>query len=306
MSKILITPRSLTKERHPALNLLKQAGYELIMGPPGKQPSEEELLKLLPGCIGYLAGVEKISAQVLESSVDLKVISRNGTGIDNIDLETAQRLGIRIYRAEGANAQGVAELTLGLILSLVRSLPLSDTKMKAGLWERKMGFEIFGKTLGIIGCGKIGQKVTLLALGIGMKVIGFDPIQTDFCSYPDFYWVKTIEELFAQSDIISLHCPALKEGIPVIKKDHFILMKPGVYLVNTARAELIDEIALLDALNSGKLAGVAMDVFQEEPPQNAELVKHERVIATPHIGAYTRESISRATFEAVNNLLKYL
>src|SRR4030042_2818838 len=142
MAKILITPRSLTQKGHPELDKLKKAGYELIFSTPGVQPDENELLKLLPDCIGMLAGVEKISAKVLESAKNLKAISRNGTGVDSIDLKAAERLKIKILRAEGANAQGVAELAIGLMLAMIRALPYHSTQLKSGSWKRKNGIEI--------------------------------------------------------------------------------------------------------------------------------------------------------------------
>ena len=169
MKKILVTPRSLTKEGDPALDLITGEGFEIVYSTPGTLPQENELIKLLPGCVGYLAGVEPITAAVLESAVDLKVISRNGTGINTIDLEAAQRLNIEVLRAEGANARGVAELTLGVILSLIRSIPFSDAGMKRERWERRKGLELQGRTLGLIGCGKIGQLVCRLALAFGME-----------------------------------------------------------------------------------------------------------------------------------------
>jgi phosphoglycerate dehydrogenase-like enzyme len=157
MGKVLISPRSLTRDGHPALDLLKEAGHEVVFCTPGKQPSEEELLRLLPGCVGFLAGVETISEKALESAKDLKVISRNGTGVDNIDLEAAERLGIAICKTEGANAKGVAELTIGLMYALARFLPLHDAKMKNETWERKKGIELEGRVLGLVGCGQIGK-----------------------------------------------------------------------------------------------------------------------------------------------------
>jgi len=306
MSKILITPRSLTRESHPALGMLTQAGYELVLGPPGRQPSEEELFDLLPGCVGYLAGVEHISAEVLEAAIGLKVISRNGTGIDNIDLEAAQRTGVRICRAEGANAQGVAELTIGLLLALVRSIPYCDRRMKDGDWERVKGSEITGRALGIVGCGRIGQRVALLALALGMKVIAHDVYRPDFVPSGEFRWGESLESVLSQADVVSLHCPGPGDDKPLIGRAAFSWMKQGSYLINTARAELVDDQAALEALESGRLAGLATDVYRQEPPSERGLLSHERVIATPHLGAFTAESISRATTEAVKNLLHCL
>ncbi len=306
MSKILITPRSLTLGGHPALNMLKDAGYEIIFSTPGKQPSEDELIRLLQGCVGYLAGVEKITGRVLESAEDLKVISRNGTGIDNIDSRAAERLNIRICRAEGANTKGVAELTIALIFSLLRSIPFHNARMKNEAWERRKGVELQSRTLGLIGCGQIGQEVATLALGLGMEVIAYrrnpDPA---FSPSDKFSWVS-FDGLIERSDIISLHRPASLSGEPVINAQVIAKMKKGVYIINTARANLIDEEAVLEGLSNNQIAGFATDVYDKEPPEDFNLVKHDRVIATPHLGGFTAESVDRATRVAVENLIDSL
>ena len=301
--RVLITPRSLTEKGHPALERLRVEDFELRLTSPGKQPSEQELLDKLPGCQGFLAGVETISARVLESAIGLRVISRNGVGIDNIDLDAAKRLGIQICRAEGANTRGVAELTLGLIISLARAIPQSSTQLRQNRWCRSVGSELFGKTLGIIGCGRIGREVALLGLAMGMRVIGYDPLaQPFFTSALEFHYGSLVE-LLETSNIISLHCPAESGEKPLLDSEAFNRVNPGVLLINTARASLLDESALLAALENGKVGGVAMDVFAQEPPNPTPLLLDERVIATPHIGGYTRESIDRAVESAVDNLL---
>jgi len=304
MQTILITPRSLTKSGHPALDKLSERGYELVFSTPGRQPSEDEIIGLLTGCVGYLAGVEKISSNVLESAKDLKVISRNGSGIDNIDLESAKRLNIRICNTEGANARGVAELTIGLMFSLVRSIPYQYEKMKEGVWERIRGIELEDRVLGLIGCGQIGQHVALLALGLGMRVLAYDP-DPSFSPSEKFQYVS-LDELLPQSDIISLHRPAPLSGKPFVTAQVIKKMKKGVYLINTARASLLDENAVLQALDSHHISGLATDVYEKEPPDDFRLVKHDHVIATPHIGGFTKESVLRATSQAVDNLINNL
>jgi D-3-phosphoglycerate dehydrogenase len=303
MGKILITPRSLTREGHPALERLKQAGHEVITCTPGKMPDEAELLRLLPGCAGYLAGVEKISARVLEAAKGLKVISRNGVGIDNIDLAAARRLNIQVRPTPGANARGVAELAIALALSLLRSIPWSDGQLKRRAWNRRQGLEAAGRTLGVIGCGNVGRIVVGLAAGLGMETLGVDLRPEPSFAPAHFRWVRP-EELYAGADIISLHCPA-GPG-PVIDRAAIAKMKQGVCLVNTARAEVVDEQAVLEALQAGKIAGYAADVFLQEPPEDWRLPEHERVIATPHIGGFTEESVRRSTEDAVQNLLEVL
>ncbi len=306
MAKILVTPRSLTKGGDPALEAFRKAGYEVVFCTPGKSPDEAELIRLLPGCVGWLAGVEKITDAALASADRLKAISRNGTGVDAIDLASAERRGIAVLRAEGANARGVAELALGLMLSLVRSVPFGDAGLKAGGWERRQGTELEGRTLGVIGTGRIGKLVTRFALAMDMRVMGFD-------AFPDPSWAGSvglryagIDEVLASADIVTLHCPHTPGEKPLIDGQALGRMKKGAYLVNTARAGLVDAAAVLAALQAGTLAGYAVDAYDKEPPGPSPLLAHERVIATPHIGAFTAESVSRATQAAVENLLAAL
>jgi phosphoglycerate dehydrogenase-like enzyme len=306
MKKILVTPRSITKDGHPSLDRLRNAGYELVFCSPGKQPSEEELINILPGCSGYLAGVEKVSAKVLSAAPGLQVISRNGVGVDNIDLKVARELNIVICKTDGANARGVAELTMSLIFAITRSISFADEKLKEGQWERRLGIEIKGKTLGIIGCGRIGKEVACLALGLGMNVIAFDPYINDFFTPAANFRYAELDDLLAISDIISLHIPANSDGKPFVDDPFIQKLKKGVFIINTARGELIDDDAMIRALDTGIVKGYATDVFRTEPPGDNILVKHNRVIATPHIGGFTEESVDRAMNGAVDNLLKYL
>lgn len=305
MKKILVTPRSLTKDGDPALDLLTRAGFELVFSTPGNMPQEDELIRLLPGCVGYLAGVEPITAVVLETAADLKVISRNGTGINTIDLQAAERLNITIMRAAGANARGVAELTLGVILGLIRSIPFSDARMKREMWQRRKGLELQGRTLGLIGCGKIGQLVSQMALAFGMDVLAYDAFPDQRFAPGLNFRFAVLEEVLAISDIISFHCPEQSDGRAILDRERLGRLKPGVFVVNNARASLIDETAILEALHAGRVAGLALDVFDREPPDTTPLLSDDRVIATPHIGGFTSESISRATLAAVENLLNF-
>ncbi len=306
MSRILVTPRSLTKDGHPALGRLKEAGYEVVFCTPGVQPDEAELLRVLPGCVGYLAGVEKISARVIAAGTDLKVIARNGVGVDNIDLEAAKRAGIAIVRAQGANTRGVAELTIALMLALTRAVPFSDAHLKRADWQRRCGIELDGRTLGVVGCGSIGRQVASLALGLGMNVLAFDPYpDVSFSPSERFRYVR-LAELWAGSDVVSLHCPPAADGRPIVMHQTLAAMKKGVYLINTARASLLDDKDVLEALDSGHVAGLGLDVFAVEPPGPSRLIEHERVIATPHIGGFTRESIDRAVDLAVGGMMHCL
>lgn len=304
--KILVTPRSVTRDGHPSLEKLREAGYEVIFCTPGAQPGEVELLRLLPDCVGYLAGVEKVTAQVLTAAKNLRAISRNGTGINNIDLDAAREKGIRVLKTDGANARGVAELTFGLMLSLARSIPFSDRSLKTGGWERRKGVELEGRTLGLIGCGKIGKIVARMALSFGMRVLAYDPYPDTSFAPSDEFEFAPIEKVIAEADFLSLHCPALSGQGALINADSLARMKSGAFLINTARAELMDWEAVRVAHESGRLAGVAVDAYAEEPPSDRALIGNDRAIATPHVGALTEESVGRAMTEAVDNLLKAL
>ena len=304
--KILVTPRSVTTGGHPSLEALKAAGFQVVFCTPGKQPGEDELIRLLPGCAGYLAGVEPITAWVLESAADLRVISRNGVGIDNIDLDAAQRRGIRILRAETANTEGVAELAVGLMFALARSIPFSDRALKAGQWQRRKGIELAGRTLGLLGCGRIGRRVTEIVLGLGMKVLAYDVYPDPAFKPAPHFRYTSLAEVLERSDVISLHSPAQPENRPLIDAAALARMKKGSLLINTARASLIDNQALAAALDRGQLAGAAVDVFDAEPPADRRLIAGDRLIATPHVGGYTDESVDRAVTVAVENLLEYL
>lgn len=301
--RILVTPRSLTREPHPAVELLRNSGYQVITPQAGRQPGEDELLRLVPECVGYLAGVERVSAAVIAAAPHLMAISRNGVGVDSIDTDAAAAAGIRILTTPGANAEGVAELAIGLMLALVRALPVSDQAIKAGRWERYRGVELQGAVLGVVGCGNIGRRVAQMALGLGMRVVGHDPYPDEAFEPEGFAWVG-MDELLVQSRVVSLHSPPA--GRPLIDAAALALMPDDAFLVNTARSALVDADAVHAALEAGTLAGYAVDAHDREPPSNRLLVDHARVIATPHIGGYTRESVDRAAMGAARNLLSAL
>ncbi|MGA0543053.1 phosphoglycerate dehydrogenase [Neotabrizicola sp. VNH66] len=301
--KIAVTPRSLSGAGHPALSLLTKRGYELVFPAPGKTPSEDDLLRAVPGCVGWLAGVEPIGARVLRASEGLRVISRNGVGVDNIDLPVAAAQGVRVERAMGANARGVAELAVTLMLSAFRHVPWSDARLHGGDWQRRLGIEAEGRTLGIVGCGAIGRQVAEIALALGMKVVGYDPFPLAGFA-PDGFRYAPLAEVLAVADAVTLHCPPGAE--PILNAASLATMKRGVTVINTARAELVEDTAMLAALDSGQVGVLATDVFHAEPPAPSALLAHDRVILTPHAGGFTEESVDRATRTAVENILKVL
>lgn len=306
MEKIIITPRSLSCGNPPVLSKLRDAGYELVFPSPGKQPSESELLAVIEEAVGYIAGVEAITEKILSNAKKLKIISRNGTGTDNIDLEAAAKRNIVIKKAEGANARGVAELTMGLVFAAARGISLSDRTLKAQKWQRLEGFELEGKVLGLVGCGKIGKLVAGFSLALGMKVLAYDSYpDTSFQPSPYFKYAPLFE-ILRDSDIVSLHCPPLPQKKALLGFSELSSMKKGALLINTARQSLVDERELVALLNAGHIAWYAIDAFDKEPPDDYALAQNERVIVTPHIGGFTKESIERASLVAIENLLSVL
>jgi phosphoglycerate dehydrogenase-like enzyme len=286
------------------LDLISAAGHEICFPSPGAQPSEQQLEAVIGEAVGYIAGVEKIGAGLISKAYKLVAISRNGTGVDNIDLEAAGKRGIRILRAEGANARGVAELAIGYIIAAARGICAADAQLKSGTWTREKGFELEGKTLALIGCGKIGKLVARFALAFDMKVLAYD-LYPDLSFAPSaaFSWVPLADAL-SNADVVSLHCPPTPDGQPLLSRDVIGRLRTGVVVENTAREGLVDEEAMSAALESGRVRAYTVDAFDKEPPDNWLIPGNPRVIATPHIGGFTEESIDRATSVAVDNLLK--
>lgn len=307
--KVLVTPRSLTRnglETTPALRRLAHEGFDLVSGRPGEQPSHDELLDLVPGCVGWIAGVERIDESILSCAHDLRVISRHGAGTDAIEFESASRLGIKVERAVGGNAQGVAELTLALALMSIRHLAPSARALLDGRWERQMGRELAECTVGVVGIGAIGAIVAKLLSALGANVIAYDPVAAAGAPYPGRPTLASFDDLVSTSDIVTLHCPAPADNSSLIGEREVAAMPAGSVLINTARSALVDDKAVLTALQSGHLAGYAVDAFDAEPPAPSELLVHPRVIATAHIGAYTSASTDHTAEMAVDNLLSHL
>jgi D-3-phosphoglycerate dehydrogenase / 2-oxoglutarate reductase len=306
-TRILVTPRSLTAtglDNVPELRPLRASGYQLIAAPAGRLPTEDELLELVPSCVGWLAGVEHIGARVLEAAGNLRVISRNGAGTDAIDIKAAERAGVRVERAAGANAQGVAELTLALALSALRHIPWSAAALRTGGWRRWQGRELQDCIVGVVGLGAIGRRVAGLFGSLGSRVVAHDP----FTPAEQIAPIRLVDlpELLASSDIVSLHAPPPADGRPLLDAARMAVIARGAVLVNTARSALVDADAVLEALEDGTLSAYAVDAFDSEPPELTALLQHDRVLATPHIGGYTTGSVRRATTLAVENLLAVL
>jgi len=286
-----------------ALARLREAGVEVVVR-AGMSPEElgGELAQ------GYEAIVVRSATKVRKPALDmakgLRLIVRAGVGLDNVDADHAKAKGIEVLNTPKASSDSVAELALAHMFALARSVPQATQSIRDGKWDKKafVGIELSGKTLGVVGIGRIGQALARRALALGMKVVAQDKFVTN-SPLPDVPMVS-LPDLLKRSDFVSLHVPPDPAG-PVIGAREIAQMKDGAYLVNCARGEIVDEGALLAALDSGKLAGAGLDVFAVEPPTNATLVRHPKVTLTPHIGAQTKEAQERIGDEVVELLLQH-
>lgn len=265
----------------------------------------EQLLVELPNYDGMVVRSRtKVRKDLIDVCPNLKVIVRGGAGLDTIDHEYAKSKGIAVMNTPLANSKSVAELAIGYMLMLARSLYAASATMKAEKWEKKAfnGDEIGGKTLGLIGIGNIGKETARRAIAMDMTVVAYDPYVNEV---PDGIKLVSLDELLAQADYISLHLPKTKESTNMIGAEQFAKMKNGVRIVNCARGGIVNEDALYEALTNGKVAGVALDVFNEEPPTDWKLAKLDNVIASPHIGAATKEAQARVGAEVAEKLIAF-
>ncbi|MCH7663841.1 MAG: hydroxyacid dehydrogenase [Chloroflexi bacterium] len=253
-------------------------------------------------------GRSQVTKEVIEAALNLKVVGRAGVGVDNIDLAAAQSRKITVLNAPLGSTIAVAELTIGLMLALVRHIARADSAMKSGQWTKKelKGVELSEKTLGIIGMGRIGSAVGQRASAFGMQILGFDPLISAEDIRTRGAESVSLNDLYAQSDFISLHLPLSPETKNMLDGQAFASMKKGVHLICAARGGVIDELALHASLESGQVRGAALDVFKDEPPGLTALIAHPNVVATPHIGAQTIEAQSRAAEHIAKEVLAAL
>lgn len=285
------------------VELMRQAGLEVDVK---TDLTPEELEKVIGDYdILVVRSATKVQKPLIEAARNLKLIVRAGVGLDNVDVECAQAKGIEVVNTPAAVTNAVAELTIGYLFAMARRIPQATASMKAGRWEKKrfMGSEIAGKTLGLIGYGRIGWLVAKKALALGMEVIAYDPYVSD----PKGLAVEfvSLEELLKRSDYISLHLPLTEETRHLIDKPQFEMMKDGVRIVNCARGGIINEDALYEAVKSGKVSDVALDVYAQEPPVDSKLFQLEEVIGSPHIGASTVEGQYQAGLEVAKKVIEF-
>lgn len=304
--KILVTARSFRQTPGRHHELLEQSGHEVLDSPLDRPLEGAELAELIGDVDGVILGLDYVTAEAIEAGGQLKVLSRYGVGFDRVDTDAATAAGVVVTNTPGANHIGVAELTLGLMLSLARRIPQHYSSARQGSWSRVRGTELAGKTLGIVGLGWISREVISRASAFDMRIL----VQT---GYPDEelinrYGVEYVplKRILQEADYVSLHCSVTPERCDMIGEKALRDMKPSAYLVNTARGELVDEEALLRALQEGWIAGAAMDAFKEEPAVDNPLFELDNFIGTPHLGATTYESIIRMGTMAVENTLQVL
>lgn len=301
--RILATARSFCTTPGPHQDYLREHGCELVLDPPARHYSADELAARLNGIDGVILGLDTCDASVFERTPALRTIARYGVGVDNVDLAAAARHGVIVTNTPNTNHIAVAELAVGLMFALARGIPRMAAHARAGTWTRTTGWELTAKTLGVIGYGAIGREVARRGLGLGMRVLAYDPIFSG-----DWAGAQPVDlpDLLRQSRIISLHCPLTPETTNLINAERIALLPDGAIVINTARGGLVDETALYAALTSGKLGGAALDVFTHEPPDSSPLLALDNFIATPHAGAATAESVDRAGMLAARNCLAVL
>jgi D-3-phosphoglycerate dehydrogenase len=299
-AKILLGPSSFAETDKAPLNRLLAAGYGVIDNPYKRKLTKNELFELLtPDVIGIVAGLEPLDREVLSYS-RLKVVSRVGSGTTNVDLQAAAEFDIEVCSTPDGPTAAVAELTLGALLSLLRMIPFMDRALHQREWSKKVGTQLEGKTVAIIGFGRIGRRFAELLAPFKARLLVVDPYLDDSCVGP---FVKmSLPEALAQADIISLHSSGEES---LIGEREFALMKPGVFLLNAARGGLVAEVALIKALEERRVAGAWLDTFKQEP-YSGPLCKLKNVVLTPHVGSYTRECRLQMETEAVDNLLRAL
>ena len=299
MNKIAITTTTFGEYDKGPLNLLSRNGFQVIPNPYERKLKKGEVIELCKDAVGIIAGTETLDADIMETLVNLKVVSRCGTGVDNVALVDADRIGIKVYNTPDAPTLAVAELTVGFMINLLRKVSQMNMELKAGQWQKRMGNLLCEKRVGIKGCGRIGRKVAELLKSFGCEIAYADPFVED--GLLDLQRLS-LKELLCWADIVTLHVGTREK---LIGEKEFQYMKEGELIINTSRGGVVDESALYENLKNGHLAGAALDVFEEEP-YSGPLKELGNIILTPHIGSYARDTRVEMEGQAVENLLKGL
>lgn len=303
--KVAVTARSFGEGSDDPITILQQADCEVIRNPLGRVLNSKELAEFIKDADALIAGNDQVDAAAINAGKKLRVISRYGVGLDNYDLEAAAARGIPVTITPGINDNSVADLAMGLLLACARGIPKADRLTKGGEWKRVPGVEIWRKTIGILGCGRIGRGVVRRARGFDMEVLCYDVNE-------DKEWAQSVgagytgfEKLLQKSDFVSIHIPLHPSTRQMIGRRELAMMKDSAYLINTARGEIINEKALYEALTTGKIAGAGLDVLTQESANNP-LAKLDNVVLTAHMGAYTCDAVRNMGVLAARNVVDIL
>jgi len=289
---------------HP-LEQLRKAGYEVRLNPHGRRLRRAETMELLDGVVGLVAGTETLDREIMTAATELRAIARCGTGVDNLDHEAAAERGIAIRNTPEPPAEAVAELTLAGLLALLRHLPTADRGLRAGEWHKPMGHLLRGRTVGLVGLGRVGKRFVELLMPFVCPILATDPVPDEWFAERHGIRFVDLDRLLAKSDVISLHLAPPKDGGTLLDGERLARLKPEAILINTARGGLVDEAALYDLLAAGRLAGAFLDVFADEP-YLGPLRELPQVLLSPHIGSYAVETRVRMETEAAEVLLEAL
>lgn len=294
MAKIVVGASTFASTSQVAINMLKEKGYEVILNPYGRKLTEAEVIDLIKDADGLLAGLEPLNERVFSQAKSLKAVARIGIGMENVDQSAAKKYNIKISNTPDAPTRAVAEMTLAALFSISRGIPFANADVHKGIWKKRMGFSLEGKTALIIGYGRIGKKTAELFRKNGIEVMAYDPFAIEKN--------EALGKYLGEADIISIHASGNEE---IIGANEFERMKDGVVILNSARGGLINEEALYDALNTGKVLCFWGDALWEEP-YSGNLIKCENAVLTPHISTYTSECREEMEIKAVKNLLEDL
>jgi len=305
LNNIYITTTTFGTFSSRPFELLEENQIIFSLNDRGRKLEEKEIINLLKSYEGLIAGTEVYSMEVLCKLPNLKVISRLGVGMDNIDLEYAKTKGIKVFKTETRPSIAVAELTLALILDLLRRVSLQNNRLKSSNWGKQMGELLTGKTIGIVGLGNIGKQLVKILNGFKVKVLAHDIVEDfSFAKKNNVDYVD-LEKLLKKSDIVSIHSNLSSKTKKLIDYEKLKIMKKNALLINASRGELIDESSLLKALDEKLIQGAGLDVFENEP-YSGPLINYDNVVLTPHVGAYAKEIRTKMELEATNNLIKGL
>lgn len=304
--RVLVGSRSFGKASPDHFARLEAAGCEVISNTTGRAYNAGELLELLPGVDAIITGTDELTRDVISAAPGLRTIAKHGVGLDSIDLAAARDHGILVTATPEAIHDSVADHTLALLLAVTRQVAQAHSSTRDGEWRNFVGMELRGKLLGLVGFGRIGREVCVRAQAFGMRVTAYDPYPNEAFAAEHDVELLPLEALLSAADVVSLHAGVADAAKPLLGAAELQSMKPGSYLINTARGHLVDEAALAERLNSGAIAGEGLDVFVEEPPVGSPLMDLPNVVLTPHIAGQTREGLLRMGDMTVENCLRAL